>query len=133
MITCWLYHLCENAFSNDAMMPAKMKNYLERVHSEKKSKDLDYFKTLKVRCFPNIETFFRASANADAEGGLKASYISLIIAKLGKAYSIGENIIISAIKKTIETATKKDSYSVAKNLPLSNNTVQNRIDEMAND
>ena len=46
-------------FSNDAMKPAKMNNHLERVHSDKKSKDLDYSKTLKekFKCRPNIKTF----------------------------------------------------------------------------
>ena len=39
--------LCEKAFSNDVMRSAKIKDYLERVHSDKKSEDLDYFQTVK--------------------------------------------------------------------------------------
>ena len=39
--------LCEKAFSNDVMRPAKIKDHLERVHSDKKSEDLDYFQTVK--------------------------------------------------------------------------------------
>ncbi|XP_045133133.1 protein FAM200B-like [Portunus trituberculatus] len=35
--------LCEKTFSNDAMKPAKMKDHLERVHSDKKHKDLDLY------------------------------------------------------------------------------------------
>ena len=64
-----LYLLCEKTFSNDAMKPSKMKDHLERTHPDKKSKDLDYFKTLKekLECRPNIKIFFRAPANADAE------------------------------------------------------------------
>lgn len=128
--------LCEKTFSNDAMKPAKMKDHLERVHSDKKNKDLDYFKTLKEKFKnqSNIKNFFKAPASADSEGGLKASYnISLMIAKKGKAHTIGEEIIIPAIKEVIETVMKKDSHTVLKNLPLSNNTVQRRIDEMADD
>ncbi|KAK4319477.1 hypothetical protein Pmani_009580 [Petrolisthes manimaculis] len=127
--------LCEKTFSNDAMKPAKMKDHLERVHSDKKNKDLDYFKTLKenLKSRSDIKTFFTAAASADTEGGLKASYnISLMIAKKGKARTLGEEIIIPAIK-VIETVMKKDSHSVLKNLPLSNSTVQRRIDEMADD
>ena len=80
-----LYLFCEKTFSHDAMKPAKMKDHHKRIHIDKKSNDLDYLKTLKekFKCRPNITTFFRAQANAEA--GLKASYnMSLIIAKQGK-------------------------------------------------
>ena len=109
--------LCEKTFSNDAMKPAKMKDHLERIHSDKKNKDIDYFKTLKekLKGRSNIKAFFKAPASADAEGGLKASYnISLMIAKKGKAHTIGEELIIPAIKEVIETVMKKDSDSVLK-------------------
>ena len=39
--------LCEKTFRIDAMKPAKVKDHLERLHSDKKHKDIDYFKTLK--------------------------------------------------------------------------------------
>ena len=39
--------LCEKSFSNDAMKPAKMKDHLERLHTYKKHKDINYFKTQK--------------------------------------------------------------------------------------
>ena len=83
--------LCEKTFSNDAMKPAKMRDYLERIHCDKKNKDLDFFKVLKekIRNRPNLKTFFKASASTDNEGGLKVSYsISLNIAKKGKSYSL---------------------------------------------
>jgi len=41
--------LCEKTFSNDAMKPSKMKDHLERIHSDKKNKDLDFFKMLKEK------------------------------------------------------------------------------------
>jgi len=87
-----------------------------------------------IRNRPNLKTFFKAPASADNEGGLKTSYsISLNIAKKGKSYTIGEEIIIPAIKDVIENVMKKDSQPVLKCIPLSANTVQRRIDEMADD
>lgn len=53
-------------------------------------------------------------------------------AKRGKAHTVGEEIIIPAIKEVTETVMKKDSHSVLNNLPLSNSKVQ-RIDEMTDD
>ncbi|KRY13214.1 Zinc finger BED domain-containing protein 5 [Trichinella patagoniensis] len=94
------------------MKPSKMKDHLERVHPDKKNKDID----------------------VDCEGGLKASYsISLNIAKKAQSYTIGEEIVIPVIKEVIETVMKKDSEPVLKCIPLSAKTVQRRIDEMASD
>ena len=88
----------------------------------------------KIRNRPNLKTIFKAPASTDNEGGLKASYnISLNIAKKGKSYTIGEEIIIPAIKDVIENVMKKDSQAVLKCIPLSANTVQRRIDEIADD
>ena len=33
--------LCEKTFSNDVMKAAKMKNYQEKIHSDKQNKNLD--------------------------------------------------------------------------------------------
>lgn len=78
--------------------------------------------------------FFKSSASANSEGGLKTSYsISLNIAKKWKLYTIGEEIILPAIKDVTENVMKKDSQLVLKCTPLSANTVQWCIEEMAND
>ncbi|KRX30934.1 SCAN domain-containing protein 3, partial [Trichinella sp. T9] len=91
------------------MKPSKMKDHLERVHPDKKNKDVEFFKVLKekIRNQPNLKSFFKAP------GGLKASYtISLNIAKKAQSYTIGEEIVIPAIKEVIETVMKKDSEPV---------------------
>ncbi|KAF2347510.1 Ribonuclease H-like domain [Trinorchestia longiramus] len=113
-----------------------MKDHLERIHSDKKNKDLDDFKTLKekLRTQPNLNAVLKSSASADSEEGWKASYsISLNIAKKGKLYTIGEEIILPPIKDTIENVMKKDSKQVLKSIPLSARSVQQRIEEMAFD
>ena len=46
--------------------------------------------------------------------------------------TIGEEIILPAIKDVIENVMKKDSQVVLKCIPLSANTAQRRIEEMAN-
>lgn len=128
--------LCEKTFSNDAMKPAKMMDHLERIHFDKKDKDIEYFKMLKERLItrPNLTRFLKSSTSANSEGGLKASYsISFNIAKKGKPYTIGEEIILPAIKDVIENVMKTDPQPVLKCIPLSGNTVQRRIEEMAND
>ncbi|KRZ00221.1 hypothetical protein T11_618 [Trichinella zimbabwensis] len=85
------------------MKPSKMKNHLDRVHPDKKNKDIEFLR------------------------------ISLNIAKKALSYTIGEEIVIPAVKEVIETVMKKDSEPVLKCIPLSAKTVQRRIDEMASD
>ena len=126
--------LCEKTFSNDTMKPSKTKDHLERIHCDKKSKKVDYFKALKAkfRSRPRLETFFKSPANADLQGGQKASYnIALNIAKKGKPYCIGEEVIVPALEEVIRNVVKTNPDPVLKSLPLSGSTVKSRIHEMA--
>ena len=40
-----LMALCYWTFSNHSMKPATMRDHLERIHCDKKNKDMEYFKT----------------------------------------------------------------------------------------
>ena len=127
--------LCEKTFSSDAMKPAKMKDHLERIHCDKKNKDLDFFKKLKenITKRPTLKTFIKTPAIADYNG-LKASYnIALNIAKKGKSHTIGEEIIMPAIKNVVEMVMKQDSERILKCVSLSARTVSWQIDEMSDD
>ena len=67
--------LCEVTFSNDAMNPAKMRDHLQRIHSDKRSKDLEYFNMpmQKLRAQPNLNVFFKSSVGVDSERELMTS------------------------------------------------------------
>ena len=66
------------------------------------------------------------------DDGLVASYnISLLIAKCEKPHTIGEKLILPSISEAISTVMHQDASSVVKSIPLSNNSVSRRIDEMA--
>ncbi|XP_029633744.1 SCAN domain-containing protein 3-like [Octopus sinensis] len=63
----------------------------------------------------------------------RASYeISLLIAKHGKNHTIGEQLTKPAISIFLKTVLQKDDGDI-RTMPLSNNTVSNRIDEMGQD
>ncbi|CAH1959448.1 unnamed protein product [Acanthoscelides obtectus] len=70
-----------------------------------------------------------ASTSQRNDDGLRASYnISLPIAKSGKPHTIGEKLILPAVEEVLKTAS-----DIIKRIPLSNNTVERRIDEMSSD
>lgn len=75
-----------------------------------------------------------ASTSESNDDGLRASYnISLLIAKSGKPHTIGEQLILPAVEEVLKTVLHKSSFDILKRIPLSNNTVQRRIDEMSSD
>ena len=58
----------------------------------------------------------------------------MLIAKAGKAHSIGETLLISVVHEVLKTVVQVDApEQITRSIPLSNNTVQRRIDEMAAD
>ena len=76
-----------------------------------------------------------ASSSQQSVDELLASYnLSLIIAKKGKPHKIDEELILPAVKEVLNSVLHhKTSSSVIKSIPLSNDNVQRRIDEMSAD
>ena len=56
-----------------------------------------------------------------------------IIAKTGSAHTVAENIIKSSFEIFIKTVLQQGSENVLKALPLSNDSIRKRIDEMSSD
>ncbi|XP_071042546.1 zinc finger BED domain-containing protein 5-like [Parasteatoda tepidariorum] len=111
-----------------------MKGHLDRFHSSKKIKELEFFRKLKEKftCRPTIRSFMKPSTEVENEGGLIALYkTSLNIAKRGKPHTVAEEIVIPANKDVVEDVMKKGTVNVLKSLSLSANSVKRRIDEMA--
>ena len=125
--------LCSKSLSNDSMRPSKLKYHLNNVHSEHKDKDEAFFR--KLRDAKNNQTqitsmFKRSTQNID-DGVLTSYYLSLIIAKQGLPHTIGEKAFIPAIRTVLEKVLHiKNISNVLRIIPLSNNTVKRRIDEM---
>ena len=72
-----------------------------------------------------------SSSSKNSDDGLKASYnSSLLIAIAGKPHTTGE-LIQPAVKEVIKTVLHKSPEQVIKSIPLSDNSVQRRVDKMA--
>ncbi|CAH2015830.1 unnamed protein product [Acanthoscelides obtectus] len=82
---------------------------------------------------PRLDRMF-ASTSQRNDDGLRASYnISLLIAKSRKPHTIGEKLILPAVEEVLKTVLHKPASDIIKRIPLSNNTVERRIDEMSCD
>ncbi|CAH2011758.1 unnamed protein product [Acanthoscelides obtectus] len=126
--------LCNKVLGNDAMKPSKLQDYLRRCHPDKTEKGLKYFQTLKDKFQkkPTLDKMF-ASTSQRNDDGLRASYNILLIAKSGKPHTIGEKLILPAVEEVLKTVLHKPASDIIKRIPISNNTVERRIDEMSSD
>ncbi|KAI5152824.1 hypothetical protein ENBRE01_3037 [Enteropsectra breve] len=125
--------ICEKSLSNEAMKPSRLQDHLIRVHPDKKDNDINYFKELedKINKRTKLSDIFKSSRKQSFDG-LVASYnLSLLIAKSGKPHTIGEEIILPAVKEVLENVLHKPAGEILDKISLSNDTVQKRIDEMA--
>ena len=117
------------------MEPSRICDNLTKKHPDKKDKELNFFQDLRKQ-FANrnsIDIMFNKVVTKN-DDGLVASYnISLLIAKCGKPHTIGEKLILPAISEPISTVMHQDASIVVKSIPLSNNSVSRRINEMALD
>ena len=55
----------------------------------------------------------------------------MLIAQSGKPQTIGETLILLAVSEVFRTVLHKPSEEVIESIPLSNNTVQRKVDEMS--
>ena len=117
------------------MKRIRLEEHLTKIHPDKKGKNLSYFQMLKEQHSrrSTLAGMFSAASKQD-NNGLRASYnISLLIAKSRKPHTIGEELLLPAVNKVLRTVLHKLPSDIIKKIPLSNNTVQKRIDEMSED
>uniref|UniRef100_A0A5S6QK69 DUF4371 domain-containing protein n=1 Tax=Trichuris muris TaxID=70415 RepID=A0A5S6QK69_TRIMR len=126
--------ICEKVLSNEAMKPSRMLDHLSRQHPEKADKDVSYFQALRDKRTkqPKLGKPFSWTSKEVSDGMLASYRISMLIAKAGYAHTVGEDLLIPVVSEVLETVLHRPSADVVKKIPLSNNTVQRRIDEMAN-
>ena len=125
---------CQASLSNEAMKPSRLSDHQARKHPENVGKPMEYFEKLKLQFQKRntVALLFQKQTKIN-DGGLIASYkIAEIIAKTGSAHMVGEKVIIPAVKAVISDVMNQDPSPVIKSLPLSNDSIRRRIDEMSN-
>ena len=114
------------------MKRGHLEAHLKAKHCAYVNSDLNYFKSLKdmFEKRSTIKSLF-TTQTATVSRTLDASYeISLLIAKSGKNHAVGKDLIKPSISAFVKTVLKKDDKDV-KAMPLGNNIVRRRIDEMS--
>jgi hypothetical protein len=124
--------VCGVKLSNESMVPSKLKRHLSSNHSHLLGKDKNYFSRLLSSEEKQAKAMVRRfSIN---ERALLASYkVSEIVAKRIQPHTIAEDVILPACKEIVKSILGDDAEKEISFVPLSNDTVSRRIDDMSSD
>jgi len=114
------------------MKPSRLIRHLNTKHSDLVNKPIEFF--MRKRDALKIEKKIISPVSTTENSLLTASYlISLQIAKCNKPYSVGEELIKPSLIAARNEVLGLSAASKMKGIPLSNDTVERRISDMAED
>ena len=124
--------ICNELLAAESMKPSKLKRHLITKHISLANKPIKYFERL-YESSNNEKKSFEEFMVVN-EKYLLASYeVSYCIAKNKKPFTIGEDLVLPAAIKMVEILHGKKYGDDIRKIPLSNDTVSNRISDINKD
>lgn len=124
--------ICLETLSSECMKPAKLQHHLETKHKEYTCKSLDLKKIKLVECKKSQKVLKTTTGLNINEIASFASYeVSQLVAKAGKAHTIAEELILPIAVALCKRMLGDAAAKLVSAVPLSDNTVQRRITDMA--
>lgn len=124
--------ICFETLSRESMKPSKLVRHLNTKHPNEKDKPLEFFER-KLKVLQHQKSAVLQMSNIN-EKALLASYrVAFRVAKAGKPHTIAENLILPAALDIAQIMFGKQEVEKLKSIPLSDNTIQRRISDMATD
>jgi len=124
--------ICNKVLPNSSMFPAKLRRHFE-THPDFINKTADYFKRKSDELHATQKTFV-SHVKTHSEKALKASYlVSYELALAGKPHTLGETLIKPLLVKVVKCMADEKTANLISSIPLSNNTVRSRIQDLSHD
>lgn len=124
--------VCGDELSNESMVPSKLKRHFSTRHSNLSDKPVEYFKRLLLLNERQSLRFQKKIKLSDK--AQEASYlVAELVAKDMKPHTVAESLILPACCAMVRTMLGPESEAEIKKIPLSDNTISRRIDDMSAD
>ncbi|XP_044300501.1 transcription intermediary factor 1-beta isoform X6 [Varanus komodoensis] len=124
--------VCSGILSNDAMKPSKLARHLRSKHSDLIDKPLEFFERLHNQM--KIQKTQMKKMTTSDKSLLQASYlVALRILKTKKPFTIGQELLKPCILNVTREILGPQAAEKLEAIPLSDNTIQRRIVDMASD
>ncbi|KAM4871762.1 zinc finger MYM-type protein 6 isoform 2-T2 [Thomomys bottae] len=123
--------ICGEILPSEFMRPASLSHHLKIQHSELENKPIDFFeqKSLEMECQNSLQKCLLVEKSL-----VKASYlIAFQIAAGKKPFSIAEELIKPYLVEMCSEVLGSSAGDKMKTIPLSNNTIGYRIEELSAD
>ena len=115
------------------MKPSKLKAHLSSIHPTHENDSEDMFRSKKAR-FMAKGTLTQHGFRSSTKPMTEASYeIALLIAKAKKAHTIGETLVKPCALVMANLVCGPEEAKKLSSVPLCNNTIKRRIDDMSKD
>lgn len=125
--------ICAAVLSSEALKPAKLERHLKTVHSNLSDRPPEFFAG-KLENLKKMKLGKTGTAYESSEKALSASFeVSQLITKAKKPHTIGETLVKPCLIKAVKYVLGVEASKKIQDIPLSNNTVNARIDTMSND
>ncbi|XP_025418956.1 zinc finger MYM-type protein 6-like, partial [Sipha flava] len=124
--------VCFQVLSQESMKPSKLIRQLETNHRLLVKKPIDFFERKSLFLKNQQTCILKSSQNNTAI--LEASYlVALRVARESKPHTIAENLILPAAIDMVNIMIGAKEANKLKTIPLSNDTISRRINEMSTD
>lgn len=125
--------VCNAKLSNSSMKPAFLKRHLEAKHPELAEKNIKYFQELKIEKEQQSEIMVEYASSAGLNA-IKSSYVAALrIAKENKPFTTGERLLKPMLMEITEIMLGKAEAKKMESVPLSNDTISRRVNDMSTD
>ncbi|GFW65489.1 protein FAM200B [Trichonephila clavipes] len=124
--------ICSKILAADSMKPNKLKRHFETLHGEYINKPREFFES-KLKSYGEQKTFFKKTLSVNEKALLTSYKVSYKIARCKKSHTIAEELILPTAIEIVETMFGDNFAKELQSIPLSNDTVSRRIDDIAED
>ena len=123
--------ICNKVLANESLKPSKLEAYLKKCHPVLQNKDRDFFER-KAKCLKGIQFGAQGSRGQQLLAAVKVSYVvAYKVAKQQKCHTIAETFMMPCAKAMVAKLCGEDHAKKLSVVPLSNNTIRRRVDDMA--